>query len=100
MCYQLEKTMKEHSDKLKESDREPLERAIQKTREKAKGDDVPALKSAIEELEQASRAFTKAIYEKAGAAAGAGSAGTEGNGTEQKPGQDDDAIDAEFEVKS
>src|SRR5688572_20253444 len=47
MCYQLEKLMKEHKDKLKDSDREPLERAIKTTREKAKGDDVAAIKSAI-----------------------------------------------------
>jgi molecular chaperone DnaK len=98
MCYQLEKLMKEHADKLKDADREPLERAIQTTREKAKGDDVPAIKSAIEELEQASHAFSKTIYEKTGAGAGAGP--SEENGAEKKEGTDDDAIDAEFEVKS
>jgi molecular chaperone DnaK len=97
MCYQLEKLMKEHADKLKDSDREPLERAIKKTREKAKEDDSSAIKSAIEELEQASHAFSKTIYEKAGAAS---AAGTADNGTDKKEGKDDDAIDAEFEVKS
>jgi molecular chaperone DnaK len=101
MCYQLEKLIKEHSDKLKDSDKEPLERAIEKTREKAKGDDIAALKSAIEELEQASHAFSKAIYEKSGAAAqaGAGEAAPEQGGSAGGEGGDDDAIDAEFEVK-
>jgi molecular chaperone DnaK len=97
MCYQLEKLMKEHKDKLKDSDREPLERAIQKTREKAKGDEPAAIKSAIEELEQASHAFSKVIYEKTGAG---GAGPTDGNGAEKKESKGDDAIDAEFEVKS
>jgi molecular chaperone DnaK len=96
MCYQLEKLIKEHKDKLKDSDREPLEQAIKTTREKAKLDDVQAIKAAIEELEQVSHAFSKSIYEKA--AAGAPEA--EGNGAGKKEGSGDDAIDAEFEVKS
>jgi molecular chaperone DnaK len=102
MCYQLEKLIKEQADKLKDSDREPLERAIEKTREKAKGEDPAELKSAIEELEQASHAFSKTIYEKAGAAgagpeaAAAGEAPPESSAGESS---DDDAIDAEFEVK-
>ena len=99
-CYHLEKLMKEHKDKLKDSDREPLERAIQKTRETAKGNEPQAIKSALEELEQVSHAFSKSIYEKAAPAAGAEGAD---NGSDQGPkGQasGDDAIDAEFEVKS
>ena len=98
MCYQLEKLMKEHADKLKDADKEPLQRAIEKTREKAKGEDAQALKSAVEELEQASHAFSKTIYEKAGAGAQAAEAAPES--PTGKSGGDDDAIDAEFEVKS
>jgi molecular chaperone DnaK len=96
MCYQLEKLIKEHKDKLKDSDREPLERAISSTREKAKGEDIQAIKSALEELEQVSHAFSKSIYEKAGAGAQAAAE----NGTGKKEGAGDDTIDAEFEVKS
>ncbi|MGE0756235.1 MAG: molecular chaperone DnaK [Pirellulaceae bacterium] len=97
MCYQLEKLIKEHKDKLKDSDREPLEKAIAKTREKAQGDDAPAIKSALEELEQVSHAFSKSLYEKAGA--GAGQTASEDGGA-KKAESGDDAIDAEFEVKS
>lgn len=99
MCYQLEKLMKEHKDKLKDSDREPLERAIQKTREKAKGDDAQAIKSALEELDQVSHAFTKSMYEKTGTA-GAESAADGAEKSSTGPASGDDAIDAEFEVKS
>ena len=101
MCYQLEKLIKEHASKLKDSDKEPLKRAIEKTREKAKGNDVQAIKSAIEELEQASHAFSKVIYEKAGAGAQAKPSGSaeEGSDSAAKGKGNDDAIDAEFEVK-
>jgi molecular chaperone DnaK len=98
MCYQLEKLMKEHADKLKDADKEPLQRAIDKAREKAKGDDAQTLKAAVDELEQASHAFSKTIYEKAGASAPDAGPAPQSPPTSQGGG-DDDAIDAEFEVK-
>ncbi|MFN9751564.1 MAG: molecular chaperone DnaK [Planctomycetota bacterium] len=93
MCYQLEKMMKEHSEKLKDSDKAPLEAAMKKVREAAEGEDIASIKSAVKELEAASHALSKLMYEKAGATAEAGSA----SGTGKSDG--DDAIDAEFEVK-
>ncbi len=96
MCYQLEKQMKENEDKLGDEDRAPLVKAIEKMREVAKGEDTPAIKSALSDLEQASMAFGKTLYERAQASpAETGGEGT----TESGSGPDDDAIDAEFEVK-
>jgi molecular chaperone DnaK len=103
LCYQLEKMMTEHDDKLTDADRDPMTRAIEKVRETAKGDDVSAIKSAISELEQASHAFSKSIYERAQASqpqeepemAGAAAGGYGGSSASS-----DEAIDAEFEVKS
>ena len=98
MCYQLEKLIKEQGDKLQDSDKAPLEQAIEKVREKSKEDDIDAIKSAVDELEQASHAFSKTIYEKTEAAAGEGG-GEEGSSGDATEAGDDDAIDAEFEVK-
>jgi molecular chaperone DnaK len=106
MCYQLEKMMKEHADKLTDADREPLTKAIETTREKAKGTDTQAIKSAIEQLEAASHAFSKVLYEKGGSGAAAGTsndidtgpAAGAGSHSTQKKG-DDDVIEGEFEVK-
>jgi molecular chaperone DnaK len=104
MCWQLEKLIKEHEAKLNQADKDAVTRAIEKTREAAKGDDVERIKSAVHELEQASHALSKTLYEKAGAQPGA----TNGAGPQPGPqpgpgpsasGGDDDAIDAEFEVK-
>jgi molecular chaperone DnaK len=100
MCFQLEKLIKEHEAKLSSADKEAVNKAIEKTREAAKGDDTEKIKSAIHELEQASHALSKSLYQAAGAqpgaAPGAPPSGETPGGT---PGEDEDAIDAEFEVK-
>ncbi|HVX13580.1 MAG TPA: molecular chaperone DnaK [Pirellulales bacterium] len=96
MCFQLEKLMKEHADKLGESDKAPLEAAIKRTREVAKGDDVEAIKSAVSELEQASHALSKTLYQSQARPGAEGAPGAAGGA---KPASEDDAIDAEFEVK-
>ena len=102
MCWQLEKLMKEHEAKLSAADKDAMTSAIGKTREAAKGDNAEAIKSALGQLEAASHAFSKSLYERAAAGAQAGpgaTAGAHGGPSEAKPGGDDDTIDAEFEVK-
>jgi molecular chaperone DnaK len=100
MCFQIEKMIKEHEDKLSEEDKKPLEDAIAKAHEVAKGEDVQAIKSAIEELEQVSHAFSKTLYESAQGADGPPDANVESaDPTAGEPSTEDDAIDAEFEVK-
>lgn len=98
LIYQVEKTMKEHADKLQDSDRQPLEAAIEKVRKAMESDDAEAIKSASKELEQASHAFSKLMYEKTAAAGGASESSEETEPVGAS--SDDDAIDAEFEVKN
>ncbi len=104
MCWQLEKLIKENDAKLGAADKEAVQKAIEKTREAAKGEDVDRIKSALQELEQASHALSKSLYEKAGAQPGAQpgetpNPGQAAPGATGSTGGDDDAIDAEFEVK-
>ncbi|MDX1963554.1 MAG: molecular chaperone DnaK [Pirellulales bacterium] len=94
MCFQLEKMIKDQGDKITAADKAPLEAAIAKCREKAKGDDLDAIKSAISELEAASHAASKVLYEAAQKSA---TPGADQTAAGSKP--NDDAIDAEFEVK-
>ncbi len=94
MAYSVEKLVKEHGDKLKDADKAPLEAAIAKVRDTAKGEDVDAIKSATAELEQASHAVSKVMYESQAAGAGSAQPAADGN----KPG-DEEVVDAEFEVK-
>ncbi len=99
LCFQVEKTMKEHADKLKPTDREPLEKAVQRTRDVAKGNDLQAIKSAISELEQASHAFANTLYQNAARLARASGPDASGRTADSGRGAEDDTIDAEFEVK-
>jgi len=101
MCWQLERLMKEQSAKLSDADRSALTRAIEKTRSVAKGSDAEAIKAALSELEQASHAVSKALYESAAGARAAGAgAGPAGDAGRKPSGPDDETIDAEFEVKN
>ena len=99
LCFQTEKLVKENSEKLSASDKAPLEAAIAKARETAKGEDVDAIVSAHDALEQAAHALSKVLYS---ATSGQGGEGAEPGATAAAAGGGggpDDAIDAEFEVK-
>ncbi|WP_168566248.1 molecular chaperone DnaK [Crateriforma spongiae] len=98
--YQLEKLMKEHEDKLSDDDKAPMNQAIEKVKKVAEGDDAAAIKAATDELDAASQAFSKVLYEKAGADAGAADADPAAGASAAADNDgDDDAIDADFEVK-
>ena len=94
MTYQCEKLMTDNADKLSDGDKEPMNKAIEKVKTAAAGTDLEAIKQATDELNSASQAFSKVLYERTEASGGGEAAG------DAKPaGSDDDAIDAEFEVK-
>jgi molecular chaperone DnaK len=100
MCYEIEKTIKQQGDKLKDSDKTALESAVARVREAAKGEDVAAIKSAVGDLETAAHAMSEALYKSAAAGPAAGGGEASSDGASAGQGADDDAIDAEFEVKS
>ena len=97
--HQLEKLMSENEDKLSDEDKEPMNKAMEKAKAAAEGDDVDAIKQATDELDAASQAFSKVLYEKSGGDAAA-AAGADPTAAAAASGDaDDDAIDADFEVK-
>jgi molecular chaperone DnaK len=96
--HQVERAMKDLGDKVTEADKGPINAAINKVKSVKEGSDVNAIKSAINELMQASEFMAKHVYEKAGAAGAApGESPPPPGGGGGKGG--DDVIDAEFEVK-
>jgi molecular chaperone DnaK len=96
LCYQLEKIMKENEGKLSDADRRPMTLAIEKVRHAIKGEDLAAIRSAVSELEQASHAFSASLYQtmQTGQTQPQAARGDAGDSPA------DEAIDAEFEVKS
>jgi molecular chaperone DnaK len=89
LCHQLENMIKDNDDSLTDDDKEPLNQAIERTRDVAKEDDTQAIRTAVTELEQVLQAFSKTLYENS--TAGSAEGASEGDA-------EDDAIDAEFEV--
>ena len=96
--HQLEKLMTDNDDKLTDEDKEPMNKAIEKVNAALGTEEVESIKTATDELDAASQAFSKVLYEKTEAAGGADAA--EGAAGAAAPADsDDDAVDADFEVK-
>jgi molecular chaperone DnaK len=101
MLHQTKQALEEHGDKVTQDVRVEIERASSDLEEKLKGDDKAAIESASENLQKAAMELGKAVYESAQAdQADQAAQATEGAQPEEEAAkQDDDVIDAEFEVK-
>jgi molecular chaperone DnaK len=97
LVYQTEKFVKDNDDKLPAEIKDKVNAAINEAQESLKGNDIPAIKAAMEKLATESQAMGSAIYAQTGATqdagAGAGAAGGEQAGA--TPGADD-VVDAEI----
>ncbi|MEX1230568.1 MAG: molecular chaperone DnaK [Planctomycetaceae bacterium] len=93
MVHETEKQLNEHKDKLDESSKTAIEASLGKVNTVLLRDDLAAIKSATEELAQASQALLRHMQE-----AGTGAPETDGAAAASAP-KDDDVIDAEFEKK-
>src|ERR671914_2421482 len=64
IVYQTEKTLKEHGDKLDESDRKLVEDTLNEAKEALKGDDVDRIRQTTEALLTASQKFAEVLYQR------------------------------------
>lgn len=65
MVYNLEKLLRENKDKIPADDASKLQAEIDNTKKVAEGEDVEAIKQAIEKLSQASHKLTEMMYQQA-----------------------------------
>ncbi len=100
MAYSVEKNIKEFGDKIGPAEKTRIEEAIAKVKKAIEGDDLNAIKTAQEELTQASHKLAEAMYAQSNQQAGAGpqagpgpDAGAQAGGAKK----DDDVVDADFE---
>jgi molecular chaperone DnaK len=95
LAYQVEKTINEHREKLPVGDVSRIEAAIAEVRKRSEGDDLAALKKAIDELQHASHAIAQTLYANQNAGGSNGSSGSAGSsGSNVKDGE---VIDAQYE---
>lgn len=100
LIYSTESTLKENEDKVDATDKEKINTAKDKLKKAMEGNDAAAIKSAMEELTQASHKLAEAMYAKAAqtqAAGGAGEAAGDGAETAESA-KAEDVVDADFEV--
>jgi molecular chaperone DnaK len=96
LIFQTEKTIKEHADKISETDKANVEKAIASAKESQASGDVDKMKAAIEALTAAAAPIAQAMYQQPNAGGPQeGNANAQGN--ESKP-KGDDVVDADFKV--
>ena len=96
LIYQSEKQLSELGDKVGAEDKAKVEQFSSQLKEAVANDDTATMKTVLEQLQQALYSAGAAVYQNAGATAGApGGNASSGNGASSAPSADD-VIDAEF----
>jgi molecular chaperone DnaK len=75
LAYQTERTLKEHRDKLDESEASTIEGRIMELRQALEGDDLADIRAKAESLQEASHKLAEAVYAQATAQAQASGGG-------------------------
>jgi molecular chaperone DnaK len=96
LAYQTEKTVTELGDKVDAADRTAIQAKVDELRRVMEGDDAGAIRSVMQELQQASMKLGEQMYASAepagGPQPGAGYTGP----TPPPPGRDEDVVEGEF----
>ncbi len=98
IVYQTEKTLKEYAEKVPEDVKKEIEEKIEELKKVKDGEDVTAIKNALESVNQVVSKIGSAMYQQPGADAPQGAA--EGAPEQQQtPHDENPPIDADFEKK-
>jgi molecular chaperone DnaK len=95
MIHATQKSLKDLGDKVDADTKANVDKEIEKVKAAAAGDDIEALKSAVEALTTASHKLAELMY--AQASQQAGDTGPAGGGATGDAPKDDDVVDADFE---
>jgi len=98
LMYATRKSMDEYGEKVDPSVRGDIESAISNLEQQVKGDDRAAIEAGMKQLSDASLELGKIVYEQT-AAAGAPDASESGKAGSSDGSNNDEVIDAEYEVR-
>ena len=96
LAYQTERTLKEHRDKLDESDASTIEGRVMELKAVLESSDVNEIRQKTEALQEASQKLAEAVYAQASAAQQQASAAGDGDGDGAAPSDDEVIEDAEI----
>ena len=103
IVYQTEKTLNELGDKVSAEEKSEIEAKIEEVKKVKDGDDIEAIKKAMEDLTQAFYKISEKLYQQNGGAQGQGfdpnNMGGANAGTGAANSNDDNVVDADFEVQ-
>ncbi|NLA12177.1 MAG: molecular chaperone DnaK [Firmicutes bacterium] len=100
LAYQAEKTLKELGDKVEPEKAEEARQAVAALQEAARGDDLEKINEATEKLNSYLHELSAKLYEQARAAQpGDAPGGGEAADGEPAPEQDENVVDADFDIK-
>ncbi|EOU1609595.1 molecular chaperone DnaK [Clostridium perfringens] len=101
--YQTEKTLNELGDKVSAEEKSEIEAKIEEVKKVKDGDDIEAIKKAMEDLTQAFYKVSEKLYQQNGGAQGQGfdpnNMGGANDGAGATNNNDDNVVDADFEVQ-
>jgi len=104
LVHGTEKSLKDLEGKVDDETKQKVEKEIENVKSVMQGDDIDAIKSAVEALTAASHKLAELMYAQAsqenpdgGGSPGAGGATGAGGGGQAKKDDDDDVVDADFE---
>jgi len=99
MVHAAEKSLKDLGDKVDAATKASVEKEIENVKKVKDGDDVAAIKAAVEALTQASHKLAELMYQQAAKDNPdvGGTDGQAGSGAKGKKKDDDDVVDADFE---
>lgn len=95
LVYQTEKFLTDNAEKIPSDGKDKVQAAIDKAKEALKGDDIAALRTAIEEIKTESAAMGQAMYEQTAAEGATAADGGAADSNASDNGGDDDVVDAE-----
>jgi molecular chaperone DnaK len=100
MAYNLEKTLKDNREKVGDDQAREIEEAVAAARKANEGDDVDAIKSALDRVTKLGHTLAESLYKAAGSQTGPGTPGGGATTGGQGKAESDDVVDAEYTVKN
>ncbi len=97
LIYQTEKTLNEQKDKLSESDKKPLEEALERAKKALESKNTDEIKKEMENLTQASHKLAEVMYKQQTETSSANQASSGPEPEQGKKPKEDNVVDAEFE---
>ena len=96
LIYNAEKQLKEYGNKLDDSTKQNVQKALDELRTASQGDDIEAMKTKLEEAKKQIMGIGEALYKNKDAGAAGATGATGATGAEDKK---EDVVDAEFTEK-